>query len=244
MTYSSPFVYTRILGTLGNVSTGVEQWGVGFKIPLGVAPSPATLTAFLQTISPAVVTFHTGSPIAVGTNVYAKQLTAAYIGTNGRYVGGGTQATTIYDIPSTPAGAGTPTQPFSTAMVISLRTQFSRGLASNGRIYYPSLGSAVTATTGLWVSTVGTAWASAAKTLLDNINAAAASILNTSNRVSVMSNVGAGQTAPVTSIRCGLKPDRQERREKRLGENYQTAQLASTAALLASVRDLPIGQNA
>lgn len=242
MTYSSRFVQIRFLGYLGNNTSIPERWQAGLKLPLGVSPSSSQLTSFLQAIKTPTTTFHTTAGNGVGSNVFFTEMTAAYIDTDGKYVGGGAQSTVHEPVVSQPTGAGSGTLPWSTSMVISLRTQFSRGLASNGRVYWPCLGLPVTATTGLWSTTAGTSWANSAKTWIDAINTAAASTLSTSQKISVMSQVGTGTLAPVTQVRCGLKPDRQERRERDLDEGYIYATLATTADVLETQRTKPIGQ--
>lgn len=239
--YSSEFIYTRILGSLGNNGTGVEQWGVGFKIPKAGTVSPADLSAYLAAIEAPVKTFHGTVGLTIGNTCFLKQLTAAHVGKDGKYVGGGAQSTTVHDVtPPLAGGAGTQNA-FSTAMVISLRTQFARGRASNGRIYYPALGNSIDPVTGQWSQSYAQSWADAAKTLLDAINAAAAANLDTTNHVSVMSNVGSGQLSPVTHVRVGRKPDRQERRERDIAEDYVTVALASTATLVAAQAEKPFG---
>lgn len=240
MVYSSRFLQVRAIGTLGNNTTGVEQWQVGFKIPLGPSPSEASILAFLQTIAPAVSTFHADSGNGFGSTAFLKELTGAFIDVDGKYVGGGAQST-VHHVYTTPvAGSGTGVLPFSTAIVLSLRTINSRGPASNGRMYWPKLAVAVSPTLGTWSIGEGAAMATKAATMLDNVNAAADTILGTENVVSVMSQVGPTY-APVTSVRVGHKPDRQERREKSISESYGAADLGSTRRLLEELRMRRIG---
>jgi len=228
MPYSERYVYTRILGTLGNNAAGVEQWGVGFKIPQAGDVSPAQLAEYLSDIAPTVATFHALSSLKVGFQVYLKELTAAHVGVDGKYVGGGAQATTHHAYATPVAGGGSNADmPYSTAMVISLRTALTRGRGSNGRIYYPLLGQVITSVSGTWTAALALEWAQKSRDLLDNINAQAAINFGGSPGVAVMSNLGSGTTAKVTSVRCGVKPDSQERRERAIEEAYQVAALAT-----------------
>lgn len=243
MPFTSNYLYTRILGTLGNNGTGVEQWGVGFKVPVPSGTLTAgQIEAYLSTISGAITTFHQGQ-VSAGTSTFLKQLTGAMIGTDGKYLGGGTQSTQVYNYATPPAGVTAGTQPFSSCIVLSLRTPQQRGYASNGRLYWPSQGTAVGATTGTFNSSSMGTVASQAATMINQINAALGTVLGLggSSRVAVMSSVGAGTTALVTSVRVGVKPDRQERREKRIREDHVSAAVASTAGLLEELRDRPIG---
>lgn len=241
--YSSSFIYVRAIGHFGASTTAVtEKWNVGLKILHGgTPPSGSSLLAFLTAIAPAYTTFHQNSSLLAGTSTYLDTLTAALIGTDGKYVGGGAQATTVYNYATPPTGLGSPAMPLSTACVISLRTQFSRGLASNGRMYWPAIANTVPGTTGLWSTGTTGGIATAAKVLLDAINTAAQSGFDSSHKVSVMSNVGSGQAANVTSVRVDGRPDRQERRERDLLSTYSVASLTTATALEALNADLPIG---
>lgn len=241
MAFSSNFVYLRAIGTLGNSAAGVEQWSAGLKIPMPTAPSPASLSAFLETISASYAAFHTDSGNGFGTTVFLKQLTAAYVGTDGKYVGGGAQSTTIYNYATPQAGQGTGVMPFSTAVCISLRTANSRGPASNGRVYWPKLAVPVSPTLGTWAIGEGQGIANKTATLINSINAACTAILGGGGFVSVMSEVGP-RHAIVTSVRVGHKPDRQERREKNIAEAYQSAAVSSVAGVLADRVNRPFDE--
>jgi hypothetical protein len=242
MPYSSPFIYLKALGHFGASGSALERWNAGVKIlHNGAAPTTAQMTAFLTAVAPAFSNWHKSTAINSGTTCFLTGLTGAVIGTDGKYVGGGAQATTVYTYGAPQSGLGTGTLPWSTAMCISLRTQFSRGLSSNGRVYWPCTALPVPPATGVWTPTQCSTAAAEAKILFDAINAASTTGFDSSHRVSVMSQVGAGQAANVTSIRIGGKPDRQERRERDLLETYQSATLALGGALIAENAARPIG---
>lgn len=244
MAYTEPFVYLRANGFFNSIVAPVEQWSVGFKIlaPTGLVPT-VNLTSFLESVAAAFSEFHGADDWAAGTNCFLKELTAAVIGTDGKYVGGGTQSTIIRPFDPPVAGATTPQNPFTTAVVISLRTTLQRGRASNGRAYWPALARLADPSTG-GVSAISRGlMAGRAKNLLNAINAAAESEMPDTMGVWVMSNVGAGVSAPVTSIRIGSKFDRQERREKSLTEQYDSLPVTPVVAVTEQLRDLNFGDS-
>lgn len=240
MAFTSPYVYCRAEGEFRVNSSPVDIFQVGWKIPLGSPPSQGTLVAFLETISAPVSSFHSNADLRAGSAAVLTALTAAYVGTDGKYVGGGTQQTTrrVYTTPV--PGNSTTNAPFTQALVMSLRTPIARGRGSNGRLYWPAT-ALLMGDTGVLSTVVTAAIAGRAKTLLDNINAACATIFGTPARVSVMSSLDSGVTAPVTHVRVGTKVDRQERRESAFPEEYSTVALASTAALVEQQLDRIIG---
>lgn len=239
MTYSMDHVHLRLHGTLGNNTTGVDQWSVGLKIPRPEGSvTGAQMTAFLAAVSGAASALHGSTAMKVGSTIFLKRLTAAFIGLDGKYVGGGAQPTTVYDYATPVAGNGAVVMPWSTCNVISLRTAVTRGRGSNGRVYYPSTAQALDAATGGFIPASMASVASTFKTFLDAVNAAATTELPSStHKVSVMSNLGGGTTNQVTSIRVGVRPDRQERRENGVAENYQTAVIALTASDAAALAE-------
>lgn len=233
MPYTSHHVLLRAVGHFGGSNTQTEQWAVGMKIPVPLpGPSAANLSAFLVDVSPYFTTFHTSTALKAGTVCFLRGLTAAYLDTDGRYVGGGAQTTTDYTYATPGQGNGSGLMPWSTAVVLSLRTAKGRGLASNGRLYWPTLGLPIDTSEGMFAPTTTLAVANAAKTLLDQINSHTEPHFGAARRVAVMSQVGAGATETVTGIRVGGKPDRQERRERSLAEAYSSVTLASTFELL------------
>lgn len=244
MPYTEPFVYLRANGFFSSIATPVDEWSVGFKIlaPTGLVPT-GQITSFLETVAPAFSTFHTGTGWQCGTNCFLAELTAAVIGTDGKYVGGGAQSTIVRPYGTPVAGSGTGIHPFTTAVVISLRTTLQRGRASNGRAYWPALGRSLDATTGGLQAVSRDAMATAAATLLSAINAAAESQMPATMGVWVMSNLDAGLSAPVTSIRVGSKVDSQERREKSIEEQYTSENVTPVIAVLDQLQELNFGES-
>lgn len=242
MPYAEPYVYLRALGTFGTVATIREEWGVGFKFrhPEG-SPSLASLVSFLETASVPISNFHAGA-IQAGSACYLREITAAYVGTDGKYVGGGAQQTTRRPYTTPVQGTGSTQHPFSQAVVISLRTAVTRGPGSNGRVYWPCTAIPVAGDSGLMSSTTQGFIADEAKVLIDNLNAAKVSAMPGTGLLSVMSKVGTGIAATVTSIRVGGRFDAQESRERKLSEAYVSRPISASAALLQERDSRPIGQ--
>lgn len=243
MTYAEPYVYLRALGTFGTTGTAnLEQWGVGLKFRNpGPAPSAANLSAFAESAKGLFATFHSSASVGAGAYAWLTEMTCAYIGTDGKYVGGGGQATTRSALTTPVQGQGSGGAPFTQALVYSLRTLLTRGRGSNGRMYYPALGLTTSSGTGLLsVGTIGGA-ASAAQTLFNGLNAAADSALPGTGGLSVMSNVSTGIAATVTGVRVGNKLDRQESRERDLPETYSLQPVTGVTTFALPDRDAPIG---
>lgn len=243
MAYAGPFIYIKALGHFGSEGGPIERWNSGLKINSpGTPPLTSTLPAFLAALSTPYSVFHAGISQNAGTTCFLTGLSAAVIGTDGKYLGGGTQATTVYTYGSPVAGVGTGVMPWSTAMCISLRTQQLRGLASNGRMYWPTLALTPAPGTGVWTSSQTQNSANQAKVLLDAINAQANTFYGSDHKISVMSNKGSGVTATVTGVRVGGKPDRQERRERSLLEAYTSASVAAADELERANGQLQVGE--
>lgn len=242
MSYAEPFVQLRILGTFGASGSAIgEIWQAGVKLRNpGTAPSAANLAAFLAACETPIETFHAHPAHTIGTNCFLQELTAAYIGTDGLYVGGASQQTTRRVTGPTP-GNTTTLWPWTQALVISLRTLLTRGPGSNGRVYYPFTGHGIEGSDGRLEASAAQAFANGAKAMLDGINDAAETNLPGTGGVSVMSKVGSGIAATVTSVRVGRRLDRQERRENDLLEDWRSATLAAAARVSRPGEHVPIG---
>jgi hypothetical protein len=236
VTYATSFVLTTIEGDFGATTTSATDiWRTTFKIPAGVSGdySPTNLLAYATAIAPATTTFFQAANGKTGATTYLKSIGVALVGTNGTYVGGGTQPTTRYTYPSALAGTGALTQPFSAALCLTFFTTKLRGRASRGRMYWPATGQVLQSGTGLIGPSAATGRVAEAQTWLNSVNATAATRFGAGSNVSVMSNLGTGTTAPVVIIGVGQKMDAQERRENKLKESYSVAPLTVSTSLLA-----------
>jgi hypothetical protein len=147
-------------------------------------------------------------------------VTAALIGTDGKYAGGSAQSTTIYNLPAPVAGSGTATAGFTQAMAWSLRSAILRGPGSHGRSYYPATALLVDATTGVLQNAQQASYLATVLTYINAVNTAAAANLATSSNVSNVSPIGSGQRSPVTRVGIGARMDTMESRENKLSEAY------------------------
>lgn len=229
MNYGKRSILIRAGGFFGgDPGSQMDQWSSGLKLANSLTALTYDATK-LQTLVDAAVTpfknFHGNVGSYVGTNVYLTYVTAAMLGSDGKY-DPPDQDTIRADF--TPyAGATTPVHPWNTALVISLRTAYPRGLASNGRVYYPCLGLGVSAATGRAAPTSVDNRIAQFKILIDSLNTLAANY-QTGTRVHVMSGgsvTGApGRSADVQTIRSDTRFDSIERRE-----NEQPAQWSQAA---------------
>lgn len=225
VTYVQPFLQFRAHGILGPSSTAPVEawsWGLKFSVP-GSGLDEAKKIAFLQTVQVAVKTFHTSSAVVAHPQSFLSHLTAAYIDTDGHYVGGSEQPTTEYAYQGTlGAGAGAAGQPYSHAICFTLTSNIDRGSGSRGRFYVPS-GMAV-ATDGRWTATQANNAMGAAKTMLQALGQAAKSIWSPAGDLSTFSGVTPTSVdqnpkrGTVLTVGVGRAPDTQRRRDNKLLE--------------------------
>lgn len=234
MPYAEPYVYVRAIGSFGlTAGDNWEQWSAGMKLRNpGVAPTALQLVSFTETVKGLWSTYHNSSSAGTGSSCWLKEIQSAFVGTDGKYVGGASQNTTRSALATPVQGQGTGAN-LPQAIVISLRTSLTRGPGSNGRIYMPALGLGVAGTSGLINPSTTALVAGVAKTLIDGINSAADTHLPGSGGVSVMSQVSTGVAATVTSIRVGNKMDHMESRERDLTEVYATQTISTVSAFVA-----------
>lgn len=138
-TYGVEHILLRAMGVFGgNYASPVEQWSWGLRIFPGTgALTESAKTAFLAAIATAVETFHVASAARVSGSAWLTELTAAYIGTDGLYVGGEAQPTTRHAYVPPKKGTGTSEFPYSQAYAVTLDTSIDRGPGAKGRFYVP-----------------------------------------------------------------------------------------------------------
>lgn len=229
VTYAQPHLLLRFLGTFGTTgSIKYEEWGASVRVavPTGTL-SEASKGAFLETIQASVASFHTSSATAAHNLSWLAKLTAAYIGTDGKYVGGGAQPTTEYIYATPFAGFSSNLTSWDVARTYTLRTSLGRGRGSVGRFYWPCAGSI--SADGRWTTTDAQAASVKAKEMLDSINSAAKATWPGAIGISVISSLGAAVQA-VNRVEVGRAPDTQRRRTKSLIEDYQGNDLAGALA--------------
>lgn len=218
VTYSHAHYVLRATGFMGSsAATQLDEWSAGFRLarPAADVAFPVDLTSFLESVAPAISTFHSSAGASASFICHLAELTIARVGTDGKY-SPAAQETTRHAYGTPVAGNGTPAHPWSTACVMSLRTVFPRGIASNGRTYWPALAMPLDGSTGRLSSTSQTNFVTAAKTMLDAINTRAEIDLGSDTRVAVVGATGVSgpaRSAPVVSIRADRRLDTIERRE-------------------------------
>lgn len=218
VTYSYAHYLLRANGSFGPTAGSViDEWSSGFRLAIigNDVPTLADYTPFLESVAPAYQTFHGTSSIQVGTNVYLRELTMARIGTDGKY-NPESQLTTRRTYTTPIAGAGPPIHPFSSALVLSLRTNFPRGIGSNGRAYWPALGTNVDPGDGRISFPMQDNWLNAWLTLVNAINTASQSQLGSGIKIAVVGatgKTGVARTGHVHKIRMDCRMDSIERRE-------------------------------
>lgn len=214
--YNRTSIKLRMIGHFGTSPTAADYWSSGLRLAIvgGNDVALNDLTPFLNAIQVAIATFHATGTVGAGPNTYLDELTAAHIGLDGKYVSSMEQ-TTRYKYGSPIVGAGSGNHPWSTAMVTSLRTLFARGLASNGRMYWPAVGLGLSSGTGRVPAATMDNYVVEVKTMLNAINTAAQSY-QTGLRIHVLGyspKYGTSASSMVNAIRCDERLDSIERRE-------------------------------
>lgn len=209
----------------GNYASNQEKWTAGLRLGVigaDVMYDAAALQTFANAARAAFSTFHNSTDAYAGTQTYFHECTAARIGPNGRYLP--LQQETIHTGGTPIAGLGSPTQPWNTACVISLRTSNFRGYASNGRFYYPMIVGGIDPSSGRILSAVSDNRIAAAKTLFDAINTAGQAYAE--NMRIIVSSATGSTAAKVTAIRSDERLDSIERRENAGATVWHNATLA------------------
>jgi hypothetical protein len=204
----------------------LDRWSTGLRLAItgGGTVTVADPTIFLESISAAVSSFHQNTSVKAGSNVYLDKLEAVVLGTDGKYWGS-TAVATVRDYAPPVAGNATGVLPWNSALVISQRTDFKRGYASNGRMYWPAVAQVLDNGTGrLSTGAIGP-YLAAAKTMYDTINTQA-NAFQAGLAIHVMSAVAPGYNAPVRSLRMDTRVDSIERRENQQPAAYTSVNLA------------------
>lgn len=211
MPYPQTFARMQVSGSLFTAESfswslsiaapgGFEDWGVD------VVP-PAIVTA--------VRGFHeaTSGPPARLQIIKLNELDI-----QGHYLG---DQTVFHDYGTTgvPGQTGNPVHPPQIALVVSLTTERSRGLAHAGRFYIPCP-AAPLQQDGRITDSAATFIAQQASSMLNSINAA----LPGDYQVVVASDVREGAIQPVTGVRVGRVLDTVRSRRTSLAEEYMEGQ--------------------
>jgi hypothetical protein len=226
MVYPQEHILLRFNGHFGAVSSFLDRWSCGLRFGLATAApvyDAAKLQTFVNSAQTAANTLMTATNVNAGTATFHDYVSGAQIGVLGNY-SPTTQVTVISPTTQT-AGIGAPINPWNTAHVISLRTNFPRGRGSNGRVYWPCQSLGVAAGTGRLTPTQVNNRLIAFKAFLDALNVAA-NTYSAGCRLIVASKVGGGVHATVVSIRADDRLDSIERRENDQPSAWSTQALA------------------
>lgn len=226
MAYRNVHLVLRAGGHFGTSSVFADNWSIGLRFGFAatdVALDPVALSAFNESAWGLFASLHPKTTVGAGTACYLDWVTSARVGTDGKY--NPAQVPTTRHDGAPIAGGSSSTQPWNTALVVSLRTIAARGYASNGRMYYPCTAFTAVATTGRVADSNVLSRLNEFKTLIDGLNSAA-NVYQTGMRLCVMSAVGSGLTYPVTSLRGDGRFDSQERRENKTPSTWSSVTLA------------------
>lgn len=213
-----PYPFRHCLLSFGGPLFAVEQWSMGLRFtpphPIG---DQAAMQATCNAMHAAVQAWWpSGMVSAAAQHAYTK---FNEIRADGKY----NQGYTVRTDDATPLpGTGAARVPPQVALVVTLGTGVSRGLASRGRIFIPSPMAAMNTATGTLDTAMAVTHAGLAKTLIDNLNAVAPGA-----RVIIASDVREGAQQNVTTVEVGRVLDTMRSRRAQLGEARSSAALAA-----------------
>ena len=207
--FDSPHIYVQWGGKL----SGPEEWSCGLRLRKKSAGAIDSGTGLLVGVSSALAAFHTDTASYISNAAKLSFVKVNAIGTNGLYVGDGTNEATYGDLGG---GGGAPQKyPNQVAWAVSLTTGFSRGPAHRGRFYLPLPSCALTTDSRVSDSDA-TALDGNVTTLITNLNA-----VNADYEVAVFSRkAGAAGNRKVTGCQVGRVLDTQRRRRRSIPEAY------------------------
>lgn len=207
---AGPFSSAHFYVQWGGPLPGDEEWSCGFRMLNPGGHSVSDSQAMLVGVSAAVASFHTRAGTQIGSQARLGYVKVNSISTNGLYTQETTQQATFANLP----GSGTASPyPNQVALVVTLETGFSRGVANKGRFYLP-LPIAPVASDGRIESQNAQAVDTSAELLRTNVNAVVPGYV-----MAVMSRkAGAPGARAVTSCTVGRVLDTQRRRRRSLVE--------------------------
>lgn len=214
MAYTAgPFDSTHLYLQWGGKLPGAESWSCGVRLAGPAGTAEADAVSMLPAVTAAVSAFHSSINAQISVNCKLSEVKLNAIGTNGRYVGAGTNQQVVADLSG--GGTSSPAFPNQIAMAVSLTTGFSRGPAHRGRFYVPMITYPI-GSDGRISTTDANAMKTQLTALIAAINAA-----NAGWKVNVFSRkAGAAAHRPVTGNQVGMVLDTQRRRRRSLLETY------------------------
>jgi len=209
-----PFDSSHVYVQFGGKLPGNETWSCGFRMWKSDGSAEADGAGMSVGIAAALAAFHARAESKINAKALFSFVKCNTIGTDGRYVGDGTNEITYADIPGGTAASYWHAN--QVALAVSLTTGFSRGVAHRGRFYLP-LPAFDIGTDGRVGEAQADSVVGSLNTLRTAVNAAGAGHV-----MAVMSRKdGAPGHRAVTGFEVGTVLDTQRRRRRSLAENYQ-----------------------
>jgi hypothetical protein len=208
-------------GFFGAAAPGSEIWSWGLKLS-GATDFDATAALAeldMTELSDAIADFHQDATMTISSSCKYVTLKAAALDINGDYL---TDAREFQGNGTTGFGGGVAGRnPNQVALVVSLRTVTSIGVATRGRFYVPGIVPTLNAD-GRVVSATVLAFSVAADTMLSRINTETLSMTEAC-QLQLMSDVGTStpRSRTVTELRVGDVLDTMRSRRNALTEAYQ-----------------------
>lgn len=208
-----PYSFNQVQ-IIGDAYNGQEIWTTGFSIGATEQGSADPTIEAAEAIANAWVNWFTATNSGTATSHRTLAVKYNKMGTDGKQV---TDPTIEYVLPTPAVGASaTGNHPAQCTMVLSLRAEQSRGLATKGRMYLP--------TTAFQVGQSGKVSESNITLSLDMLQTFFQAIRNTAPVLGVpilTSGSGIlGATNAVSTIAMGTVYDTQRRRRNDLTEEY------------------------
>lgn len=214
MAYAQPNRYVSLSGTL----RGGERFSIGVRCTNAFVDNQSVEQDRCDALAAAVSTWWAGNN-GIGNNAVLDTVKWNLIGVDGRYVNDYTTATFLTT--PVPAGGAASPHPNQIALVATLTTNATRGLASRGRMFMPApvaqpgADGRITAAEALTV-------ANGVKNLLVAIDAVEGIGIPV-----IASNVGAGQERFIRGVEVGRVLDTMRSRRTSLDEDRQAVALPS-----------------
>lgn len=209
-----PFDSSHLYVQWGGKLPGGEAWSCGFRMWKQGGSVEADGATTLVTISASLADFHSNPNAHINSKAKLSFVKVNAIGTDGHYLGDGTNEATYPDLQGGNTVVNGTSFPNQVALAVTLNTGFSRGPAHSGRFYLPIPVMDVDAN-GVVSEAACDEVDSALQTLRTAVN-------STGHQMVVMSRkAGAPGHRAVTGFDVGRVLDTQRRRRRSLPENYQ-----------------------
>lgn len=204
--------------SFGGSLPGGESWTMGLRLS-GIGQIDSAAESTLTNLYEAGLSDAWAAQSISGTGAKMLWMKLNRIGTDGRYINSWTNVRDYAAPGITPGGSGS-LYPNQVSYVVSLTTNYSRGLAHAGRLFFPIPKEALEGGTGVLSSTNQGQQLAMAQAFLNAVNAVG------DGTIIIASKESTGAENPVTGVRCGRVLDTMRSRRTSLDEAYMSAALA------------------